>query len=71
MLLQEQSARYWPADKMTQYGDMFVETVKETDNGFYCVREMQITHTKVNYYNTVYIYPTYNIHTYIYDSVYT
>ena len=47
---QEQSARYWPSDKMVQYGDMFVETINETDTKFYTIREFRLTHSKVNLY---------------------
>jgi netrin-G3 ligand len=42
----EQSVRYWPTDKLTQYGDIFIETQTENDTGFYIIRELQMTHTK-------------------------
>ncbi|XP_019856078.1 PREDICTED: receptor-type tyrosine-protein phosphatase delta-like isoform X2 [Amphimedon queenslandica] len=42
----DQSVQYWPKDQLTQYGDMFIETISETDTGFYVIREITITHTK-------------------------
>ena len=40
--------QYWPNDQLTQYGDMFIETLNETETGFYKIRELQMTHTKVS-----------------------
>ena len=44
---QEQSARYWPMDKLRQHGDLFVELTQQQDFVTYTTREFSITNTKV------------------------
>ena len=47
---QEQSARYWPMDKLRQHGDLFVELTQVQDFPTYTMRELSITNTKVMFY---------------------
>lgn len=62
LFCQEQSARYWPEEKTTQFGDLFVETTSTKEHKTFTIREFMITHSKVHVH-VLYHLPTHTSNT--------